>query len=697
MHFAIAALTVLCTNCWGGSGEKDESHPETSPHSERGGIGLQRTSQALVSPSQIVTARRSLAVTETAILSQFSLLAVFNQLAAQNANASFTGTQLFRQLWDTQNPGPGQADLLAGAHCTDNGSTLNSYPLSCRTAEGTQANAANITNINAYSAIGLFNRFDLAPNDGSNCGEYRIVFGKTGGGPGRNFIIFEATLPNPRQNLGLEGCRQVQAFWRDLTGNPDINARAAALKNFYFTGLPGYSPVIHMENFGFNPASTGQLRVNMFMGGVWLLKEFKLLRVCPGGICKLKAEPVTVKTNPFGELFNPNSFNPLAGDFQLHFLSQVSSLAQSNVNTFNYQVPDQYNAGQSDSQSFGGFDDYVAQFAGPSVFRDLIQSELNNIGSSITPDQIVMRAQALSCGGCHQSSTGANLGNGIQFPLSAGFVHNSESTEGSAEGPRFVLSSALTNTFLPFRKNVMEEFLSAEHPITTISRFNMVGSAADAKSVYWVENRPSGSVVKASLNSGSEVVLAFNRPNPIAVATDGVNVYWAEAAGAIFKVPVSGGASTSLATGLTGIVGLASDGTSLFWAQNTSIIKMSVNGGLQTPILTNRIGLTGRISVNGSNIYWQEGNNIQRATKTGAAVTLFLSRASITGLAADDTHVYLAENLNPGNILRLPVAGGAPVNVFNGLFNLSSVAVGATNFVWTSNTNPGPVMTKVKN
>ena len=695
MNFSLTALTALALGCQGGDVGEPES---TTPlHSERGGIGLQTRTQAVVSPSQVINSRRSLAVTEQAITSQFTLSAVMNQLAAQNGNPAFTGEQLFRQLWETQNAAAGPADLQPSAHCSDNGFSLNGFPMSCRPTEGAQANAGNITNINSYSAIGLFNRFDLAPNDGANCGEYRVVFGKTSGGGGRNFIIFEATLPNPRMDLGLEGCRQVQAFWRDLSNNPNVASRATALRNFYFTGLPGFLPVIHMQNFGFNFQSVGQIRTNMFMGGAWLLKEHKLERQCPGGVCKIKAVPVTVKTNPFGDLFNPNSFNALAGDFQVHFLTQVPALAINDVNRFNYSVPDHFNSGESDAQSFGGPDAYVTNFGGASAFRNAIQTELNNIGSTLTPTQIIARAEALSCGGCHQRTTGVNLGGGITFPASAGFVHNAEFTEAGPEGARFILSNALNSVFLPARKNLVEEFMSAVHPITTISRFDMADSAADANNAYWVENRPSGSVVQASLNSGSEKVLAFNRPNPGAVATDGVNVYWTEAAGSIFKVPVNGGAITTLATGIAGLGGLASDGTNIFWTQSGSVVRMPVGGGARTTIIAGRVGMTGRIAVDATSLYWQEGNNIVKMPKAGGAVSTLITRASVTGLASDGTHVYLAENLNPGSILRLPVAGGAPAVLFSGSFNITSVAVGATNFVWTSNTNPGPILTKVKN
>lgn len=700
--YRCAAFVALCLAAPTGCASLDASgadDPGEALHSERNGIGLGTTSQAVVSPSQVVDTRKSIVVTDTAVLSQFPLVGVLDHLAAQNGNPAFTGTELFRQLWETQNAAasPATADLQPSAHCTDAGSTLNGFPNVCRPQEGAQANAANVTNVNSYSAIGLFNRFDLAPGDGANCGEYRVVYGKTAGGPGRSFIIFEAILPNPRRDLGIEGCRQVQAFWRDLTAAP-IATRATALRNFYFNGLPGYSPVIHIGNYGSNFAAAGQIRINMFIQPVWDLKEFKLVRLCPGGVCELKARPVSVKVNPFGDLFNPASPNPQAAGFRAHFLTQVADLAVNDVNRFNYTVPDQFNTGHSDSQTFGSEDDYLANFAGPSVFRNQIQAQLTAIGSALTPDQIVARALALSCAGCHQRSNNAALGGGLTFPPSAFFVHNLENTEVGPDGTRFMLSTALTGTFLPFRKNLVEEFLSAAHDVTAPTRFDMVGSAADGQNAYWVENRPSGSVVKASLNSGSEVAIAFNRPNPTAVATDGVNVYWTEAAGNVLRTPVAGGAITTLASGIAGLAGIASDGSNVFFTRGgTTISRVPVGGGAVVNVITGRVGITGRIAVDGTSLYWQEGNNIQKAAKVGGPVALLINRASVTGVASDGTNVYLAEAVGAGNILRLPVAGGPVSTFFSGAPNLTSVAIGSTNAVWTTNSGPGAVVTKVKN
>ncbi|HLL06023.1 MAG TPA: NBR1-Ig-like domain-containing protein [Myxococcaceae bacterium] len=464
-----AALMVTGLSACGVEGEEqmpvEESSEEPRLHSDRGGIGLLEQERMVTAFAPPIDPRRTLAVTERAILLNFPVQDVFTQLAAQGGG--YTGNQLFRQLWDTQNPAPGQADLHAVtnyAHCTDNANTLNSFPYACRTSEG--AEAASTTSQATYEAVGLYNRFDLAPTNGSNCGEYRIVYAKRSGG-GRNLIIFEAVLPNPNPSLGIEGCRPIANFWRDLTDDTVVSSRASKLRAFYFEGraTPGgvllsSTPVVHINNYGVRATDTGQVRTNQFRGGPWMLREFKLQRTCVTS-CVTKFVPVTVKTNPFGELFNPASTHPQASQFQSHFITQVPTLAINNVNTFNYTVPDSFNSGQSDAQSFSVPDNYVLQFGtAASTFRTGIQNKLTSIGSTLTPDQIVARAQAQSCGGCHQRSGGAALGGGITFPSPAGsFVHSTEILEPGPEGDRFQISSALTGTFLPHRQGVLANYL----------------------------------------------------------------------------------------------------------------------------------------------------------------------------------------------------------------------------------------------
>jgi hypothetical protein len=193
-----------------------------------------------------------------------------------------------------------------------------------------------------------------------------------------------------------------------------------------------------------------------------MMREFKLVRDCTTqAACTLKFVPATVKTNPFGGLFNPASQEPRAAAFKNHFVSQVAGLAINELNRFNYSVPDTFNAGQSDSQTPGIADDYVAQFGpGPSPFHDAIGQELVRIGSTLTPRDIVARAQALSCGGCHQRNSGRPVGGGLTWPASANFVQSTE-TDDPADPGRFAISPALRDQFLPQRKAVLERFLQS--------------------------------------------------------------------------------------------------------------------------------------------------------------------------------------------------------------------------------------------
>ncbi len=461
------ALCLALTGCQPATSERAAT---TGPHSDRGGIGV--LSSAISSGGDSSAApnidpRRSLAVTDSAILSSFSLTEVLDRIAAQSGGG-VTSTSIFRQWWDSANPAPGAGTF--GPHCDPaSNPTINHYGYQCPRGEGQQAFASNGFDSTpaAYKAIGLFNRFDLAPGNGSDCGEYRIAFAKTSSSSifGRNLLIFEAVLPNPHPELGLAGCGPVAQFWAGLTSNDSITSRAGKLHDFYFQGLPGFEPVVHVDHYGGGAAGIGQIRSNQFITQIWLLREFKLKRCISGGGvgCGVTVNPVTVKTNPFGPLFNPSSTLAEAPAFRSAFVAAVETLAVNDVNGFSYAPADSFNAAESNEQS--NENNYVSQL-GPatSPLRQAIQARLTTIGSSLTPDNIVARATAMSCAGCHQLSNNANLGGGIIWPSLQGFTQVSEFTETGPDGPRFQISNALTNVFLPHRKKILESFLVSITP-----------------------------------------------------------------------------------------------------------------------------------------------------------------------------------------------------------------------------------------
>ncbi|MFY2559129.1 NBR1-Ig-like domain-containing protein [Corallococcus terminator] len=441
---------------------------EAAPHSERGGLQATALADTPSPTAATLEPYRSLVIVDEASMATITLRMVLDQLVSQAGNTGFTAEQLYRQLWDTQNPAPGQPDLPGGAHCTDNNNTLHGAPYVCRPNEGTEAIATLEPTLNRYSLVGLFNRFDLTPPDGSNCGEYRLVFARDSSS--RNLVIFEAVLPNPKPELGLEGCRPIARTWEQFSTPQDPVIRRALVKSFFFDGP---NPVIHFNNYGDNPASAGQVRTNQFMqsppgepSSVWMLREFKLKRECGLSRCTLRFVPTTVKANPRGEFFNIANTDPLAVSFRSHFLSQVASLAVDDINRFNHDVPDAFNAAQSDSQNLNVVDDYVAQFlSAPSnnSFANAIRVELQRIGSPLTPTQLVSRAQSLSCGGCHNRSSNADIGGTAGFfpEANPNFVHVSETWEFAPSIGEWVhhLSTALKSTFLPFRRQLLGAFL----------------------------------------------------------------------------------------------------------------------------------------------------------------------------------------------------------------------------------------------
>jgi hypothetical protein len=422
-------------------------------------IGL--VAWSIAAEAVTVDPARSLFVTDRAVLDSdtgrlFSLERVFDQLVAQSRVPTLTNQILWSQWWDTFNPSPG---LGLGRNC-DSGLTpdgqpgIQGFPIACPRQEGNEAPVSPFdpTGEVFYQTIALVNRFDLAPVTGESCGEYRMVFARTSRSPGgRNFLIFEAVLPNPIPNLGLKGCRPVAEFWANLSTIDDPTVRANALADFYFTGLPGFPPVVTIDHY-----VTGQIRTNMFIEPLWQLREFKLRHRChdPQGACAaLRFKPVTDKSNPFGALFDDTATHPKASKFRRRFLKLLPGLLADDLIGIALRNHNQFNAGQSNSQ--GEENDYAFQFSqGSGSFAQAIQQELTALGSDLTPTQIVNRALTQSCAGCHQLSTFApnrKLGHGLVWPASNGFVHVDEA--GS-------ISPALRDVFLPHRQAVLEGFLS---------------------------------------------------------------------------------------------------------------------------------------------------------------------------------------------------------------------------------------------
>jgi hypothetical protein len=309
--------------------------------------------------------------------------------------------------------------------------------------------------------VAVFDRFDLAPSDGSSCGEHRIIYAMQSSDPnigGRGFYIFEASLPNPDPVHGLAGCLPIAEFWQGLSKLETSTELADALERFYFLGtaIPGVPAVVAATHYGAAlPNGTrrpGQIRTNMFIDNAsWHLREFKLSAPCLGAPgCTMVVQHVAVATNPANELFDGTSTKAPA--FVTAFAGQVAALAASSPTSIGMTIDGSFDEYESVS-NFNAHDVLYDQQANAAITQ-AVQAELTQLGSTLAPADIFRRATTQTCAGCHQLSAGTegNLGGGMSWPPSNVFTHVDEQSR---------LSPALTTEFLPHRKDVLEGFINS--------------------------------------------------------------------------------------------------------------------------------------------------------------------------------------------------------------------------------------------
>jgi hypothetical protein len=352
--------------------------------------------------------------------------------------------------------------------------------------------------------VGLFNRIDLAPQGLENCGEYRIVYAKTAGEPGnlqRFFLIFEAALPNP---WGKRGCQQVAALWRSLKSLPDDEAKQALLK-FYYSGgeiSPGglsFEPVIHYRHFG---SPWGQVRSNRALQTVlpWHLRQW-IIGLSPAGPTFNSAP---IGNNPVPAYFGGPDPEVSPGDadkiatlresFQNEFLAtkvrQLTSIdAKAAGNPVTAQelitgvgidpLETRFDAVQSLSgpnRSPAGPVDSPTERADSSEFSAKVAAQISKLelDCGLTPQHVLNRMGALSCGGCHHFSNNKEIAPGIRWPSSREPARPDHDRSDHNPDQAFVhidengnLSELLLTRFLPVRAEFTSKAASGNFPNAT--------------------------------------------------------------------------------------------------------------------------------------------------------------------------------------------------------------------------------------
>ena len=268
-----------------------------------------------------------------------------------------------------------------------------------------------------------------------------------------------------------------------------------------------------------------------------------------------------------------------------------------------------------------------------------------------------------------------------------------------------------------------------------------LGLAVDGARVYWVDDH--GALSAASLDGGAPAAL-YGSAGATAIATDGVAVYTATAAGtSIAIVPLDGGGVTLLPSScsVTAPAGVSIDGVNVYWPAPdvSSILGASKAGGVPFTLASNG-GLDAGAYVSGSqyqnavsdgtSVYWSlppggpvypsggilgvalativdagvEGGldaaldgssdaGADAAAGDGGLYSLVYDAGGVApfSVATDGARVFCLVGGNTPSLVEIPLDGGAAVTLATNLFSSAitgdpgpTLAVDGTNVYWLS-------------
>jgi hypothetical protein len=425
----------------------------------------------------------ALVVRDPAALGGFQLERVLQQLILLSGDGSVTPTQLLQQMFDTENTTAG--GVFPGApHCDDpaNAAFKNAPAIDCPRAEGMLATSTGFFtpgHPDYFAPVAVVNRFDLTPDSVQSCGEYRIVFAKWSGRndpENRVFLIFEGALQSPFPG-DLEACRPIAKMWAGLDQVKDPAVLAQRLEEFYFTGIAGFMPLVHPNNFGLlgtedDPygAPSGQVRLSQRMQTPLEMRELRVKLTPVAGVQRLSLAPVTVKNSPLPELFDPSTTTPVGLDFRNQFTSMaVQSLGAPSVASVRMAISNNFTAGESAIAGPAQAGDWgrVTSGGDSAPFLAALDQQINafQLGKVCPPEDpltarsILDRASMQTCAGCHAPThtlgPARKIGCGLLWPDSLGEVHIDE---------QGTLSPALTEVLLPRRAQVLATYLQGCDP-----------------------------------------------------------------------------------------------------------------------------------------------------------------------------------------------------------------------------------------
>jgi len=258
-----------------------------------------------------------------------------------------------------------------------------------------------------------------------------------------------------------------------------------------------------------------------------------------------------------------------------------------------------------------------------------------------------------------------------------------------------------------------------------------VGLAVDSNNAYaWnvgtfalnsSTNNKDGTVVQVPLGGGAPITLATNMEVFYdsaylnAISVDSANVYWVSGAsgsdGAIMKTPIGSASPTALYSGQDVPMAVVSDGTNVYWTNlgtfdamgnsnnDGSVWQGSVNGGSPVRLAANQPGPY-CVAVDANNVYWTDlgplgGDNLPKPSTGlvqqvriggGTAITLATTQAVPISILVVGSTVFWTEYglSSPGLVMSAPVGGGTVVPLVAGLNDPFELTYSGNTLYWTN-------------